>query len=134
AAGHLLLVAADEGAQHVLLEAEGVADVPPLERWDPVLTVVTPAAAMKGGLIDPEAGLAPEVQVPDDLDRVLHLDAGVVLPAAAAAAAASGPGPGDLEAVAVAVPLVGGDGDPGGQIHVDGDRSHGRPCQAGEPR
>jgi hypothetical protein len=29
--------------------------------------------------------------------------------------------------VAVAVPLVGGNGDAWGQVHVDGDRSHGRP-------
>src|SRR5262249_32719658 len=45
-------------------------------------------------------------------------------------AAAVGERPGDLKAVAVAVAMVGGEGYPGGQIDVDGNRGHGLPGPA----
>ena len=112
-AGHLLLGAADEQSQHLLLEAVGVARVPAFEGRQQVLAVVAVRAAVEGRRVDPEAGLAPDVQVPDDLGGVLDLDAGVFLPTAVVTAAAVRPGPGDLEAVAVAVAFVGGDGQPG---------------------
>ena len=67
-AGDFLLVAADQQPQHLLLEAVGVAGVLALEGRDQVLAVVAPGAAVEGGLVDPEAGLAPEVQVADHLD------------------------------------------------------------------
>jgi hypothetical protein len=122
-----LLVAADQRPEHVLLEAEGVADVAPLERRDQVLAVVAEGAAVEGGLVDPEAGLAPEVEIPHHVHGLLDLNVGLGLPAAAVAAAAGRPGPGNLEAVAVTVAVVGGDGHAGGQIDVNGDRGHGRP-------
>jgi hypothetical protein len=104
--GHLLLTAADERPQDVLLKADGVANIPALEGRDQMLAVAAEGAAVEGGLVHPEAGLAPDVQIPHHLDRVLGLDAGVLVPATAVAAAAVGPGPGDLEAVAVAVAVV----------------------------
>jgi hypothetical protein len=125
--GDLLLGAADQRPQDVLLEAAGIADLPPLEGRDEVLTVTAVGAAVEGGLIDPEAGLAPEVQIPDHLGTALALDAGVVLAAAAVAAAALRPRPSDLEAVAVAVAVVGGDGDAGRQIDINGDGGHDHP-------
>src|SRR5262249_44594719 len=104
--GDFLLVAADEQPQDLLLEAVGVAGVPPLEGRQQVLAVVAVGAAVEGGLVGPEAGLAPDVQVPDDLSGVLDLDVGIFLSTAAVAAAAVRPGPGDLEAVAVTLPLL----------------------------
>jgi hypothetical protein len=122
-AGHLLLVAAEEQAQHLLLEAVGVARVPALEGREQVLAVTVSAkgASVEGGLVDPEARLAPDVQVPDDLGGILDLDVGVFLPAAVIATAALRPGPGDLEAVAGALALEAGDGHVRQEIDVDGD-------------
>src|SRR5262249_46079643 len=128
--GDFLLVAADEQPQDLLLDAVGGAGVPPLEGGQQVLAVGAVGAAVEGGLVGPEAGLAPDVQVPDDLSGVLDLDVGIFLSTAAVAAAAVRPGPGDLEAVAVTVPLVGGDGNARGQIDVDGDAGHVRPRRA----
>jgi hypothetical protein len=121
-----LLIAPDERSQHLLLEAVGVAGVFAFEGRDQVLAVVAPGAAVEDGLVDPEAGLAPEVQVAYDLDGVLDLQVGVVFLAAGIATTAGGPGPGDFEAVSFAVALVGGEGDARRQIDVDGDRGHGR--------
>jgi hypothetical protein len=70
-------------------------------------------AAVEGGFVDPEAGLAPDVEVADDTGVAVRLKADAV-----------GPGPGDLEAGAVA--LAGGYGDDVGQVDVDGDAGHGR--------
>jgi len=124
--GHLLLGAADEQAQHVLLEAVGVADFLAAEGRDEVLAVVAVRAAVVGRLVDPEAGLAPDVQVADDLDLVRELQVGGGVAVAAITAAASRPGPRDLKAVGVAVAAVGGDGHIGRQIDVDGDGGHRR--------
>ena len=130
--GHVLLVAADERPQDVLLEAEGVADIAAFEGRDQVLAVAAEGAAVEGGLVGPEAGLPPDVEIAHHLDRVLGFDAGVLLMAAAVAKAALGPGPIDLEAVAVAVAVVAGDGHAWGQIDIDGDTGHDHPRQAGE--
>jgi hypothetical protein len=111
----------------MLLEAVSIADVPALEGRDEVLSMVAERTTMEGGLVDPEAGLAPDVQVPHDLDGFFDLEAGLFCPATVVAAATGGPGPGDFKAVAVAVALVGGDGDSGEQTNVDGDCGHGRP-------
>jgi hypothetical protein len=126
--GDLRLGAADQQPQHVLLEPEGVARVPPLERRDQVLPVAAERTPVEGHLVDPEARLAPEVQVPDDPDSPLVLDPGRLVPAAAGTPVAGREGPGDLEGVAVAVAVIGGDRHAVGQIDVDGDLSHGRPC------
>jgi hypothetical protein len=123
-AGHLGDVAADQERQHMLLEAEGVAGVLALERRDEGLAAVTVRAAVEGGLVDPEAGLAPDVEVADDLHAVLGLQLGGVLLAAAVAADAAGQGPGHFEAVALAVALVRDEGHTLGEIDVDGDSSH----------
>jgi hypothetical protein len=123
----VLLVAADQRPEHVPLEAEGVADVPALERRDQVLAVVARGAAVEGRLVDPEAGLAPEVQIPHHLHGLLDLDTGSFRPMAVVTAAVGRPRPGHLNAVAGAVAVVGGDGHAGGQIDVDGDCGHGRP-------
>jgi hypothetical protein len=88
--GHFFLVAADEQAQDLLLEAVGVAGVLALEGWDDILAVVTPRAAVEGRLISPEAGLAADVQVADDLYPVAELEVGLVLPPTAVAATALG--------------------------------------------
>jgi hypothetical protein len=109
--GRLRCVAADQQPQDLLLEAVGVADIAALERRDQVLTVAAVRAAVVGGLVDPEAGLPPEVQIADDLDGIFEFDLGLLLSAAVVAAAALGPGPGDFKAVAVAVAMRSGDGE-----------------------
>jgi hypothetical protein len=55
-----------------------------------VLAVIASSTAMKRGLIDPETGLVPDVEVPDHLGRRLELDVGGVLMSAALTAAAFG--------------------------------------------
>src|SRR5512147_837633 len=117
AAGHVLGRAADERSEHEQLEAGGVGRVFPLERGDDVLAVVAPGTVVEGGLVDPEAGLAPDVQVPDGLRGCLVFDVGVILMAAPLATAAFGQGPADLEAVTVLVAFVAGDLHAGGQVH-----------------
>jgi hypothetical protein len=126
-ARHVCLGAADQRPQDVLLEPVGVADVPPLERRDEVLPVVAERAAVEGRLVDPEAGLAPHVQIPDDLHRAFVFHPGRLVPAAAGTPVAGGERPGDLEGVAVAVAVIAGDRHPVREIDVDGDLSHGRP-------
>ena len=125
AAGHVLGRAADQRPEHELLEAEGVGRVLPLERGDDVLAVVAPRTAMEGGLVDPEAGLAPDVEVPDGLGGRLELDVGAILMPAPLAAAAFGQGPADLEAVSVLVAFIPGDLHAGGQVHLDRHAGHG---------
>src|SRR5947208_2065230 len=66
-AGGVLGRTADQRAEHESLEAVGVGGLFPLERRDGVLAVVAPRTAMEGGRVDPEAGLAPDVEVPDRL-------------------------------------------------------------------
>ena len=46
------------------------------------MPVVAPAAAMEGRLINPESGLAKEIEVADDLHAVEVLDVGVVFASA----------------------------------------------------
>jgi len=123
-AGGLLLGAADEQPQGVFLEAVGVGDVLALEGRNEGLAVMAMGAAMEGGLVDPEAGLAPQVEVADDLGAVLGLQVGRIVVAAAVAADAGRQGPGDFKAVPLAVTLIGRDGHVGRQIDVDGDGSH----------
>src|SRR5262249_15780619 len=115
APGHFFLVAADEQPEDVLLKAVGVAGVLALEGRDHVLTVGARRAALEHRLIDPEAGLAPEVEVANDLRAVAELEVGLVVPSAGVTATALGQEPRDFKAVAVTAALVGGDGDPGRQ-------------------
>jgi len=143
APGHFLLVTADQQPQHVPLEAVGVAGVLALEGRDQPLSMVAPRATMERRLIDPEARLPADIQVPDDLDPVLELKVGFVFPPAAVTATALGQRPGDFKPVAVPMTVIPRDGDTGRQIDVDSDGSHGRrtkrsPCigcrdQAGIP-
>jgi hypothetical protein len=131
--GHFFLVAADEQSQDVLLEAVGVADFLATERRNYVLAVVAVGAAVMGGLINPEAGLIADIQVPDELDLVGKLQMGGFFVVAAVAAAAGGQGPGDFKAVAVAMAMVSGDGDVRGQIDINGDGRHwGPPWPTGQ--
>lgn len=123
-AGHFFLVAADEQPEDVVLEAVGVADLLAAERRGDVLAVVAAGATVVGGLINPEAGLIADVQVPDDLHLVGELQVGGFIPVAAVASAAGGQGPGDFKAVAIAVAMVSGDGDVRGQIDFNGDGRH----------
>ena len=90
------------------------------------MPVVTPGAAVEGRLVDEEAGLAPDVELADDLGGVPVLDAGVLLAMTAVAAAAVGERPGDLKAVAVADALVVGNRDVRREIDVDSKGRHGR--------
>ena len=57
ATGNLLRRAADQRAEHELLEAISVGYVLAFERGDNVLPVVTPRTAMEGSLVNPETGL-----------------------------------------------------------------------------
>ena len=111
ASGDVLRGAADQRSKHELLEAVGVGDVLALERRDDVLAVVAPPTAVEGGLVDPEAGLPPDVEVANRLGCRLELDVGPLLVRAALTAAAIGQGPSDLEAVALLMALVRGDLD-----------------------
>src|SRR5512135_1426756 len=79
---------------------------------------------MEGGLVDPEAGLAPDVQVADGLRGRLELDVGAILMPAPLTATAFGQGPADLEAVAVLVALIPGDLHARGQVHFDRHVGH----------
>jgi hypothetical protein len=133
AAGDVLGRTADQGPQHELLEAEGVGRVLALEGGDEVLTVVAASTAVEGGLVDPEAGLAPDVEVADGLGGCLVLDVGAILMAAPIAAAASGQGPADLEAVSILVAFIPGDLHTGGQVDLDHHAGHGA-CPIGARR
>ena len=124
-AGHLLGGATDQRPEHELLEAIGVGDILALERRDDVLPVIAPATAVEGSLVDPEAGLVPDVEIADDLGRRLEFNVGGVLMPAALTAAAFGQGPTDLEAMSVLVAFIPGDLDAGGQIHLDSHAGHG---------
>jgi hypothetical protein len=117
----------------VLLEAVGVRGVLALEGRDEVLAVAAVGAAVVGRLVDPEAGLAPHVQVAHDLHTVLVLQVGLVFTAAVVTADAGGQRPGDLKAVPLAATLVGGNRDIGRQIDFDGDGSHDLTSVAPQP-
>ena len=94
-----------------MLEAVGVRDILAFERGDEVLPVGAASTAVEGGLVDPEAGLPPDVEVADRLGCGLELDVGAILMPAALATAVFGQGSADLEAVAVLVALVRSDLD-----------------------
>ena len=89
--------------------------------------------AEERGVVDPEAGLAPDIQVSHDLGRrVLHFDRGRRFLFASHTPTPLGPRPIDLEAVAVGVAFVRGEGDTRRQINVDRDGGHDRPWRTGE--
>ena len=90
-----------------------------------MLPVIAPGTAVEGGLIDPEAGLAPDIEVADRLGDRLELDVGAILMPAAFAAATLGQGPADLKAVALLMALIRGDLHAGGQVHLDGHAGQG---------
>ena len=124
AAGYVFRRAADQRPQDELLETVGVGRVFPLERRDDVLAVVAPRTAMEGGLVNPEAGLAPDIQVADGLRGRLELDVGAILMPAPLTATAFGQGPADLEAVSVLVAFLPGDLHARGQVHFDRHVGH----------
>jgi hypothetical protein len=80
---------------------------------------------VEGGLVDPEAGRAPDVQVPDGLRGRLIFDVSVIIMSAPLATAAFGQGPTDFEAVSLLVTLIPGDLHAGGQVHFDRHAGHG---------
>src|SRR5579885_650912 len=82
-------------------------------------------------LINPEARLAPEVQVSDHLHLVRKLQVSRFVPVTTITAAASRQRPRDFKAVAIALAVVSGDGQVGRQVNVDGDGGHGRPSWPG---
>ena len=97
-----------------------------------LLPVIAPGTAVEGGLVDPEAGLPPDVEVPNHLGRRLVFDLGTILMPAPLAAAASGKRPSDLEAVSVLMAVIPGDLHAGGQVHLDRHAGHGA-CPVGDP-
>src|SRR5208337_4951782 len=123
--GNLLRRAADQRAEHELLEAISVGYVLAFERGDNVLPVVTPRTAMEGSLVNPETGLLPQVEVPDRLGDCFELDVGDVVVATFFTTASCGQGPPHLQAMAVLIPLVTGDFHLGRKVDIDGDPSHG---------
>src|SRR5271157_1414720 len=125
ATGNLLRRAADQRAEHELLEAISVGYVLAFERGDNVLPVVTPRTAMEGSLVNPETGLLPQVEVPDRLGACFELDVGDVVVATFFTTASCGQGPPHLQAMAVLIPLVTGDFHLGNKVDIDGDPSHG---------
>ena len=96
-----------------------------------MLTVITPRTAVEGGLVDPEAGLPPGVEVADRLGRRLVVDVGAIFLSAPLATAAFGQGPADLKAVSVLRAVIPGDLHAGGQVNLDRHAGHGaRPVGA----
>src|SRR3954451_22241805 len=87
--------------------------------------MVTPGTAMEGGLVDPEAGLPPDVEVADGLGGRLELDVSVILLPAASAATVFGQRPADLEAMSVLMAVIRGNLHAGGQVHLDRHAGHG---------
>src|SRR5262249_54998622 len=99
----------------------GVRDVFTLEGWDEMLATAAARAVVQRRLVDPEARLAPQVQVTDGVEGGLVLDPSGSVVATALAAAVLRQGPVDVEGMAVAVPFVFPENDPVGQVHLDGD-------------
>ena len=89
------------------------------------MAAVAAGTAVESGGVDPEGGLAEDVEVADHLGvgRALQVDGFVE--AAAAAGGAGGQRPGDFQAVGVAGAAVAEDGDASGEVEVEGDAGHG---------
>ena len=121
ATGNLLRRAANQRAEHELLEAISVGHVLAFERGDNVLPVVTPRTAVEGSLVNPETGLLPQVEVPDRLGGRFELDVGDVVVATFFTAASCGQGPPHLQAMAVLISLVTGDLHLRWKVDIDGD-------------
>ena len=90
-----------------------------------MLAAVAAGAAVEGGGIDPEGGLAKDVEVADHLGVRGALQMDGLVEAAAVAGGALGQGPGDLQAVGVAVALVAEDADAVGEVEIESDAGHG---------
>jgi hypothetical protein len=127
--GHVFFAAADQQAHHVFLEGVGIARVLAFEGRDQILAMMAAWAAVEDALVDPETGLVPHLQVPQDALLAVLFEVGLVFVTATLAPAALGPGPGDFEAVAVATAFVARDFHAFREIDVDGDAGHGRPWQ-----
>ena len=127
AAGHLFFGRADQHPQHVLFEPQRVGDVLAFERGQQPLPVIAPRTAMVRRLIDEERGLAPDVEIADDLDLVAVLHAGSMRSAAFVAGRGLGEIPFDFERMAVADALVTANPDAFRHIEIDFHRGHRRP-------
>ena len=92
-----------------------------------MLAVVTASTTVKGGLVDPEAGLPPDIEVTDRLGCRLELDVRPFFVPTPRAAAAFGEWPADLETVAILIALVGVDLHTWRYIHFNGDAGHSLP-------
>ena len=79
---------------------------------------------MQRRLVDKERGLAPDVEIADDLDLVAVLHAGLVTAAAFLAGRGLGELPVELEGMAVADALVTANPDPLRHIEIDFHRGH----------
>lgn len=64
--GHIGFIGADQHLQDVLLEAERVAGFLAFERRNQIVAMMAASAAVKDSLVTKEAGLAMDVEVPDD--------------------------------------------------------------------
>jgi hypothetical protein len=126
---YVLLGAADQQPNDVLLEGIGVAGVLTFEWRDQVLTMMAARTAVEDPFVGPETRLAPHVKMPHYALLAALFQPGLILVVAALALALLGPGPRDFEAVTVATAFVCGNFHAFGQIDVDGDASHSRPWQ-----
>jgi len=116
----------------VLLEAIRVAGVLAFERRHEIVAMMALGAALKDGLIAEEGGLAQDVEIADDAHFAnveIGLEARGGDGVAAWTATGFGPGPGDFDAMGIGQTMIAGDGDARGEINVDGEVGHGRPCQ-----
>ena len=113
----------------MFLEGIGIAGVLTLERRDEILAMMAAWAAVKDPLLDPEAGLVPDLQVPHDALFAVLFEMGLDFMAATLTPATLRPGPGDFEAVAVAQAFVARNFHALGQIDIDGNAGHNRPWQ-----
>jgi hypothetical protein len=94
----------------MFLEAVSVSNILAFERGNQMLAVVAVGTAMVNRLIDPKAGLPPNVQVADHECPILILQVSLVFVMTTLTATTTRQRPGDFKTVAGAITLIRGDG------------------------
>jgi hypothetical protein len=89
--------------------------------------MITGATAVAGRLIDEEAGLAPDVQVTNDVDLIAVLDVGLFRAAAALAGKGVVHGPIHFKGVALLDAFIATQVQSFGHIQVNLDHGHEKP-------
>ncbi len=122
-AAHFLRVAAAQPPPQLRREAVGGTRVLALAGWQELLPGLALRATRPGRTVAPQAGLAPAVAIPNDLDGVLERQGRFLCGGAAVATATGGQGPGNRKAVALALALGSGAAEVRRPIDRKGDTS-----------